>query len=101
KEELASSIGKCVLIDPGHHDILYCMHEDSTVENKRTHRYTSNQSAIETKSREFSKLHENLKSDAMKEAELSLSGHTSSTVNCEKFARYLEEKARVTPVLHS
>ncbi|KAI7862470.1 hypothetical protein BDF14DRAFT_1855096 [Spinellus fusiger] len=37
KKELAASIGKCVLIDPGRRDVLYCMHEDSTVENKRTY----------------------------------------------------------------
>ncbi|KAI7868854.1 hypothetical protein BDF14DRAFT_1788355 [Spinellus fusiger] len=43
KEELAASIGKCVLVDPSRRDILYCMHEDSTVENKRTYRYTNNQ----------------------------------------------------------
>ncbi|KAI7867111.1 hypothetical protein BDF14DRAFT_1805604 [Spinellus fusiger] len=77
------------------------MHEDGTVENKRTYRYTSNQSAVESKSRKSTKLHENLKPDTVKAAELSLSGHTSSTVNCERFARHLEERARVTPVLHS
>ncbi|KAI7869714.1 hypothetical protein BDF14DRAFT_1779843, partial [Spinellus fusiger] len=76
------------------------MHEDSIVENKRTYRYTSNQSAIENKSRKFRKLRENLKPDEVKAAELSLSGNTSSTVNCERFARYLEERARATPMLH-
>ncbi|KAI7871601.1 hypothetical protein BDF14DRAFT_1719035, partial [Spinellus fusiger] len=96
KEKLAVSIGKCVLIDPGRHDILYCMHEDSTVENKRTYRYTCNQGAIETRSRNFRKLHDNLKPDAMKEAELFLSGHISSTVNCEKLVGYLEERVIVT-----
>ncbi|KAI7872875.1 hypothetical protein BDF14DRAFT_1749585, partial [Spinellus fusiger] len=50
------------------------MHEDSTVENKRTYRYTSNQSAVENKSRKFRKLRENLKPDAVKAAELPLSG---------------------------
>ncbi|KAI7871356.1 hypothetical protein BDF14DRAFT_1766121 [Spinellus fusiger] len=42
------------------------MHEDSTVENKRTYQYTSNQSAIENKLRKFRKLGENLKPDAVK-----------------------------------
>ncbi|KAI7865938.1 hypothetical protein BDF14DRAFT_1705722, partial [Spinellus fusiger] len=81
KKELAASIGKCVFIDPGHHDILYCMNENSIVENKRTYRYTSNQTAIEKKSRKLRKLCENLKPDTVKAAELSLSGHTFSTVN--------------------
>ncbi|KAG1052030.1 hypothetical protein G6F43_005806 [Rhizopus delemar] len=34
KEELLAGAGKCVLIDPGCRDLLYCMHEMSTVEIK-------------------------------------------------------------------
>ncbi|KAG1466320.1 hypothetical protein G6F46_005022 [Rhizopus delemar] len=34
KEELLAGVGKCVLIDPGRRDLLYCMHEMSTVEIK-------------------------------------------------------------------
>ncbi|EIE83535.1 hypothetical protein RO3G_08240 [Rhizopus delemar RA 99-880] len=32
QEELLTGAGKCVLIDPGRRDLLYCMHEKSTVE---------------------------------------------------------------------
>ncbi|EIE83438.1 hypothetical protein RO3G_08143 [Rhizopus delemar RA 99-880] len=32
KEDLLTGVGKCVLIDPGRRDLLYCMHEKSTVE---------------------------------------------------------------------
>src|SRR5436309_245063 len=31
----------CVLVDPNRRDILYAMHEDSTVANPRIYRYTS------------------------------------------------------------
>ncbi|KAG1577088.1 hypothetical protein G6F48_012872 [Rhizopus delemar] len=81
KEDLLAGVGKCVLIDPGRRDLLYCMHEKSTVENKMICRYTSNQKAIETKSRKFRKLRNNLKRDEVIAAELSLSHFKSSTVN--------------------
>ncbi|KAG1043670.1 hypothetical protein G6F43_011606 [Rhizopus delemar] len=61
KEDLLAGIGKCVLIDPGRRDLLCCMHEKSSVENKMIYRYTSNQKAIETKSRKLRKLRNNLK----------------------------------------
>ncbi|KAI9362710.1 hypothetical protein BD770DRAFT_466065 [Pilaira anomala] len=37
-EELRSTDGKCVFIDPGRRDLIYCMHEDSTVSNKKIYR---------------------------------------------------------------
>ncbi|KAG0753763.1 hypothetical protein G6F57_014079 [Rhizopus arrhizus] len=99
KEELLAGVGKCVLIDPGRRDLLYCMHEKSTVENKMIYRYTSNQKAIETKSRKFRKLRNNLKRDEVIAAELSLSHFKSSTVNKDKFIEYLQERAKVTHVM--
>ncbi|ORE11314.1 hypothetical protein BCV72DRAFT_332378 [Rhizopus microsporus var. microsporus] len=99
KEELLAGAGKCVLIDPGRRDMLYCMHEESIIESKKTYRYTSNQRAIETKSRKFKKFEESLKLDDVRAAEVSLSKYKSSTVNGDKFAKYLQERATVTPVL--
>ncbi|KAI9366600.1 hypothetical protein BD770DRAFT_423433 [Pilaira anomala] len=37
-EELRSTDGKCVFIDPGRRDLIFCMHEDSTVNNKKNYR---------------------------------------------------------------
>ncbi|ORE05770.1 hypothetical protein BCV72DRAFT_336368 [Rhizopus microsporus var. microsporus] len=99
KEELLAGVGKCVSIDPGRRDMLCCMHKESTIENKRTYRYTSNQRAIETKSRKFKKLRENLKPDDVRTVEVSLSKCKSSTANGGKFAKYLQKRATVTPVL--
>ena len=91
KEELLAGVGKDALIYPGHRDLLYCMHEKSTVENKMIYRYTSNQKAIETKPRKFRKLRNNLKRDKVIAAELSLSHFKSSTVNKDRFVEYLQE----------
>ncbi|KAK9694755.1 hypothetical protein K7432_013284 [Basidiobolus ranarum] len=55
KDEIFKTTDKCVLIDPGCGDLLYCMHETSTPQNKSVFRYTRKQRAIETKSRHFDK----------------------------------------------
>ncbi|KAG1613708.1 hypothetical protein G6F46_007501 [Rhizopus delemar] len=99
KEDLLTDVGKCVLIDPDRRDLLFCMHEKSTVENKMIYRYTSNQKAIETKSRRFRKLRNNLKRDKVIAAELSLTHSKPSTVNKDKFVDYLQERAKVIPVM--
>jgi hypothetical protein len=75
------------------------MHEKSTVENKMIYRYTSNQKAIETKSRKFRNLRSNLKRDKVIAAELSLSHFKSSTVNKDRFVEYLQERAKITPLM--
>lgn len=46
-EELLSTKGKGVLIDPSRRDLLYCMHKDSTVKEKKLYRYTRNQRSKE------------------------------------------------------
>ncbi|KAK9708720.1 hypothetical protein K7432_009465 [Basidiobolus ranarum] len=101
REELKASVGNCVLNDPGRRDLLYCMHEESTAENKMAYRYTSNQKVIETKYRKFRKLREYLKTDQVTRAEHFLSRLKSSTANKGKFATYLQEKAKVTPVMRA
>lgn len=53
KEELQADFGKCVFGDPGRHDLLYLMHENSTTESKSTYRYTRNQKSVETKAKKF------------------------------------------------
>jgi hypothetical protein len=40
-----STEGKCVLIDPGRQDLMYCMKETSTVEEKQTLIFTKNNSS--------------------------------------------------------
>lgn len=62
KEELLADVGKCVLVDPSRRDILYCMHEDGTTENKMIYRYISKQINVQRKLRKFAKMHKRLTS---------------------------------------
>ncbi|KAG1558248.1 hypothetical protein G6F49_004678 [Rhizopus delemar] len=54
---------------------------------------------METKSRKFRKLRNNLKRDEVIAAEFSLSHFKSSTVNKDKFVKYPQERAKVIPVM--
>ena len=51
--------GKCVLIDPNRRDLLYCMKEDSTIDNKKLFRFT--QSTRSKLTRHFKKLQKKIK----------------------------------------
>ncbi|KAG1147773.1 hypothetical protein G6F37_003687 [Rhizopus arrhizus] len=82
KEELLAGVGKCVLIDPGRRDLLY-----------------SAKKTIETKSIKSRKLMKNLEIDEVIAAELFLLHFKSSTVNKNMFVEYLQERAKVTPVM--
>ncbi|KAJ2790968.1 hypothetical protein H4R20_006928, partial [Coemansia guatemalensis] len=57
-KELKAIEGKCVLIDPGRGDLLFCMHENSTANNPCLFRYSAPQKAKETRSTRFRKIRE-------------------------------------------
>ncbi|KAG1438886.1 hypothetical protein G6F56_012487 [Rhizopus delemar] len=99
KKQLLANTGKCILVDPGHRDMLHCMHESSAIQKKSLYRYTSNQRNVETKTRKFRKLRENSKPVAVTAAEASLGRFCSSTVVPQKFVDYLHQRAEVTGVL--
>ncbi len=101
KEELLADVGKYVLVDLGRRDMLYCMHEDSTAENKMKYRYTRNQRNIQTKSRKFARLRENLKPEEVATGELSLSECDSASVILDKVIKYLKERAKVSQTLYN
>ncbi|KAI9345950.1 hypothetical protein BD770DRAFT_463150 [Pilaira anomala] len=94
-EELRSTDGKCVFIDPGRHDLIYCMHEYSTVNNKKIYRYTRNQKAKETKSTKFKKLRQQLKPKDIQDCEDRLSKCSPLTVKKGAFVEYLKIRAEV------
>lgn len=94
--ELQSTDGKCVFIDPGRRDLIYCMHEDSTVDNKKNYRYTRNQKAKETKSTKFKKLRQQFKPKDIQDCEDKLSKCSPLTVKKEAFVEYLKIRAEVT-----
>ncbi|KAJ2657834.1 hypothetical protein IW148_004991 [Coemansia sp. RSA 1199] len=60
QDMLQSTAGRCVLVDPGQRDMLYMMHEKSTIEDK-VYRYTRNQQRVETRRRKYQKILENEK----------------------------------------
>lgn len=98
--ELQETTDKCVFIDPGRRDLLYCMHERSKSNSKRDlYRYTLNQRAKETKWREFTKLRQNTKREEVKQSEAYLLKHPASTVNVFQFVEYLKARARVHGIL--
>ncbi|GAA5803639.1 hypothetical protein HPULCUR_009122 [Helicostylum pulchrum] len=68
-EELITTEGKVVLVDPGRRDLLYCMHEDSTAKEKKVYRCTQNQKFKELKSTKFRKLCQRFKPASIQECE--------------------------------
>ncbi|KAJ2537963.1 hypothetical protein EV175_006568, partial [Coemansia sp. RSA 1933] len=56
--KLAGTADHCVLIDPGKHDLLFCMKETSSPEQPEVYHYTSNQKAKETCTQQFSEIRE-------------------------------------------
>ncbi|KAG1052393.1 hypothetical protein G6F43_005460 [Rhizopus delemar] len=77
--ELKSTEGKCVLIDPGRRDLVYCMKETSSVEEKQTLIFTKNNRS---------------KSEAI------LSRSESNSVNLKKFVQYIKTRASVKNTLY-
>ncbi|KAI7905688.1 uncharacterized protein BX663DRAFT_429779 [Cokeromyces recurvatus] len=63
------------------------------------YRYTSNQRAKETKSRKFRKFHQQNKPKTVSDLEKSLTTHSTSTVDPQKYSRYLEARRNASDLL--
>ncbi|KAJ2502255.1 hypothetical protein GGH96_001190 [Coemansia sp. RSA 1972] len=61
QEYLRSTARCCVLVDPGWRDLLFAMHEDSTIQKKQIYRYTKCQQRVETKQVKYCKILEQVK----------------------------------------
>ncbi|KAG2235617.1 hypothetical protein INT48_002391 [Thamnidium elegans] len=96
--ELKSTESKCVLIDPGRRDIMFCTKETSTVEHRETFIYTKNHHS--GRSKHFRILRKSAQSAIVKEAEATISGTESESVNLEKFTRYVKTRATVSSTLY-
>ncbi|KAG0765571.1 hypothetical protein G6F24_004317 [Rhizopus arrhizus] len=77
--DLKSTEGKCVLIDPGRRDLMYCMKETSTVEEKQTLIFTKNNRS---------------------KFEAILSRSESNSVSLKKFVQYTKKRASVKTTLY-
>ncbi|KAG1040758.1 hypothetical protein G6F43_012222 [Rhizopus delemar] len=75
--ELKSNEGKCVLIDPGRQDLMHCMKETSTVEEKQTLIFTKNNRS--KCSRHFRYLRKNTQPFVVQKAEAVLSRSESNS----------------------
>ncbi|KAJ1858050.1 hypothetical protein LPJ76_001288 [Coemansia sp. RSA 638] len=92
---LQSTTRRCVLVDPGRRDMLYMMHEKSTVEDKKVYRYTQNQQCVETRRRKYQKILENEKPANIAAAERSLNAGSRVVPDLELFKDYLRARALV------
>lgn len=92
-EELKETKDRCVLIDPGRRDILYCMKESSTISNRQVFRFTKSQR--NKKSRRLRYLRNKLKPESIKLAERQLSQFPSKTLDSEQFVLYLKARRAV------
>ncbi|KAJ2537582.1 hypothetical protein EV175_006679, partial [Coemansia sp. RSA 1933] len=101
--KLAGTAGRCVLIDPGRRDLLYCMKETSTIEHPELYRYTSNQKAKETRTRWFCKLRETVKTRCpdgdVQAAEQRLASFCRTTVIPAGYQQYVEARRAEWPML--
>ncbi|KAJ2634197.1 hypothetical protein IW137_004463, partial [Coemansia sp. RSA 1287] len=100
--QLQNMAGRCVLIDPGRRDLLFAMHEDSTVEDKQLYRYTRNQQRKETRVTRFKRILEKVKkadAEDIAEAERSLGAGSCVKPDLELFKEYLVARAQVADKL--
>ncbi|KAJ2502971.1 hypothetical protein GGH96_000707, partial [Coemansia sp. RSA 1972] len=98
QEQLQSTAGRCMLVDPGRRDLLYMLHEKSTIEEKCVYRYTRCQQRRETKQARYRKiLQDEKKAD---KADIAALGRTLSAGSFIKpdlalFEEYLAARADV------
>ncbi|KAJ1962179.1 hypothetical protein IWQ62_003611, partial [Dispira parvispora] len=101
--ELARTAGRCVLVDPGRRDLLFCMKETSTPAKPEVYRYTANQKARETRSRRYRKIRDKIKRKCpdcdVQAAENSLAEVSHKTLNPHMYQRYIAARSVVWPLL--
>ena len=103
-DELRSK--KIVCVDPGCSDLIYCGSKDNDG-NLETFRYTQNQRRLETRTKKYNKIIEEVNNTTfingknIKEIESVLSSHNKRTCNYDKFKNYLIEKNKLNLLLFS
>ncbi|KAJ2560019.1 hypothetical protein EV175_000020 [Coemansia sp. RSA 1933] len=101
EEEHQEIRGKYVFADPGRRDLLYCMHESSTLDKKHVYRYTSNIRRRWTGMDKHAKIRERVRAERKDvvgmERELSLT--PSNTPNLDDLNKFLRAQARARPIL--
>ncbi|KAJ2499420.1 hypothetical protein GGH96_003569 [Coemansia sp. RSA 1972] len=99
---LHSMAGRCVLIDPGQHDLLFAMYKDSSVEKKCLYQYTCNQQDKEMQLTKFKQLWEKFKkadTEDITALECTLGAGSCIKPDLKLFKEYLEAQALVADQL--
>ncbi|KAJ2199728.1 hypothetical protein GGH18_000352 [Coemansia sp. RSA 530] len=98
QEQLRGTVGRCVLVDPGRRDLLFAMHEDSTIQKKQVYRYTKCQQRVETKQTKYRKILEHVKkasSAGIAALERTLGAGSCIKPDLDQFKVYLAARAEV------
>ncbi|KAJ2476202.1 hypothetical protein IWW56_005052 [Coemansia sp. RSA 2131] len=93
--QLQSTAGRCVLVDPGRRDLLYMMHEESSVASKNVYRYMRSQQRKETRVKKYRKILENEKTADVAALERKLSAGSYIKPDLKLFEEYLAARADV------
>jgi hypothetical protein len=99
EDELLDTIGRTILIDPNRRDLIYCMHEYSTVHEKQTFRWTKNNEAKITKERKLRKLAQDKKPIEVQEAEALLSELNKSSLTSDGYIHYLSHFVELAHIM--
>ncbi|KAJ2182299.1 hypothetical protein GGF45_000962 [Coemansia sp. RSA 551] len=92
---LQNTAGRCVLVDPGRRDMLYMLHENSTVEDKCMYRYTHSQQRKEMRVTKHKRIREREKTAEVVTAERRLRAGSYVVPNLQLFEEYLRARADV------
>jgi hypothetical protein len=89
--------GRCVTIDSGRRDLLYCVHENSIINAPRTYRYTKSCQNKMEKTKKYRRIYEAVKPQEVQNAEGALVN--SRSLDLQTFEKYLRNRAMVTEFL--
>ncbi|KAJ2498127.1 hypothetical protein GGH96_004547 [Coemansia sp. RSA 1972] len=98
QEQLQSTVGRCVLVDPGRRDLLFMLHEESTVTEKCVYRYTRNQQRRETRVTKYQNICEHVKKTDVADIaalERTLKAGSFTKPDLALFEEYLAARAKV------
>ncbi|KAL1931590.1 hypothetical protein VTP01DRAFT_9733 [Rhizomucor pusillus] len=90
KETVQEIQPRAVYIDPGRRDLLYCMHNSSSLTERNVFRYTRNMKAQDTKSTQYRKLRQNTKLAEIRECERKLAATSATSVDNNDYIKYIK-----------
>ncbi|KAJ2498252.1 hypothetical protein GGH96_004456 [Coemansia sp. RSA 1972] len=95
QEQPQGTAGRCVLVDPGRRDLLFMLHEESTIAEKRVYRYTRCQQHRETHVAKYRKILQDEKTADITALERTLKAGSFTIPNLALFEEYLAARAEV------